>query len=180
MGGAASQASSSETVFLCQIVLLLVSGRLLGEAMLRIGYPSQHPGPSYRYRIFATWCRGRHGLGARASVRSQYLYVAGRGRPSRRHRMAPSFNINWGGIGTNEEAILRDAVRLGDRFGVPLRTAVRAHADPGEAILRQLTAGEHNLIVMGVSPRPGTTLFFGDAAAVVLRRSDRSILLVAS
>jgi hypothetical protein len=32
----------------------------------------------------------------------------------------------------------------------------------------------------GVSPRPGTTLFFGDAAAAVVKRSDRSILLVAS
>jgi hypothetical protein len=32
----------------------------------------------------------------------------------------------------------------------------------------------------GVNPRPGTTLFFGDAAAAVLKRSDRSILLVAS
>ena len=32
----------------------------------------------------------------------------------------------------------------------------------------------------GVSRRPGTTLFFGDAAAVVLKRFDRFILLVAS
>jgi hypothetical protein len=40
VGGVASQASSSETVFLCQIVLLLVSGRLLGEAMLRMGQPA--------------------------------------------------------------------------------------------------------------------------------------------
>jgi nucleotide-binding universal stress UspA family protein len=94
--------------------------------------------------------------------------------------MVPRFNTNWAGTGTNEEAILREAVRLGDRFGVPLRTAVRTHADPEEAILRQLRIGEHNLIVMGVSPRPGTTLFFGDAAAAVLKRSHRSILLVAS
>ena len=40
MGGAASQAGSSEVLFLCQIILLLVSGRLLGEAMLRIGQPA--------------------------------------------------------------------------------------------------------------------------------------------
>jgi Kef-type K+ transport system membrane component KefB len=40
MAGVTSQASSSETVFLCQIVLLLVSGRLLGEAMLRMGQPA--------------------------------------------------------------------------------------------------------------------------------------------
>jgi Kef-type K+ transport system membrane component KefB/nucleotide-binding universal stress UspA family protein len=118
---------------------------------------------------------------ARASLGSvTVLYVARRRRPPRRHGMVPRFNTNWAGTGTNEEAILREAVRLGDRFGVPLRTAVRTHADPEEAILRQLRIGEHNLIVMGVSPRPGTTLFFGDAAAAVLKRSHRSILLVAS
>jgi Kef-type K+ transport system membrane component KefB/nucleotide-binding universal stress UspA family protein len=118
---------------------------------------------------------------ARASLGSvTALYVARRRRPGRRHGMALGFSPNWGGIGTNEAAILRDAVRLGDRSGVPLRTAVRAHVDAEEAILRQLRIGEHNLIVMGVSPRPGTTLFFGDAAAAVLKRSNRSILLVAS
>jgi len=40
MGGAASQAGSSEAVFLCQIILLLMFGRPLGEAMLRIGPPA--------------------------------------------------------------------------------------------------------------------------------------------
>ncbi|MBV8131736.1 MAG: cation:proton antiporter [Alphaproteobacteria bacterium] len=118
---------------------------------------------------------------ARASLGSvTALYVARRGPPPRRHGMALGFGPNWGGIGTNEAAILRDVVRLGERFSVPLRTAVRAHVDAEEAILRQLRTGEHNLIVMGVSPRPGTTLFFGDAAAAVLKRSNRSILLVAS
>jgi hypothetical protein len=63
---------------------------------------------------------------------------------------------------------------------VPLRTAARAHADPEEATLQQLRIGEHNLIVMGASPRPGTTLLFGDAAATVPQPSHRSILLVAS
>jgi hypothetical protein len=57
--------------------------------------------------------------------------------------MIPSFSTNWRGVGSNEEAILRDAVQLGDRFGVPLRTAVRVHADPAEAILQQLRIGEH-------------------------------------
>jgi nucleotide-binding universal stress UspA family protein len=118
---------------------------------------------------------------ARASLGSvTVLYVARRGRSARRHGMIPSFSTNWRGVGSNEEAILRDAVQLGDRFGVPLRTAVRVHADPEEAILQQLRIGEHNLIIMGVSPRPRTTLFFGDAAAAVLKRSHRSILLVAS
>ena len=118
---------------------------------------------------------------ARASLGSvTALYVARRGRPVRRHGAAPGFGRNWRGIGANEEAILRDAVRLGEQFGVPVRPAVRARADAEDAILQQLRSGEHNLVVMGVSPRPGTTLFFGDAAAAVLRRSHRSILLVAS
>src|SRR5438034_984429 len=39
-GGAAPQAGASEVVFLVQIILLLVAGRVLGEAMLRIGQPA--------------------------------------------------------------------------------------------------------------------------------------------
>jgi len=63
---------------------------------------------------------------------------------------------------------------------VHLRMAIRTHADADEAILRQLKGGEHDLIVMGVSPRPGATLSYGHAAAAILQRSNRSVLLVAS
>jgi nucleotide-binding universal stress UspA family protein len=82
--------------------------------------------------------------------------------------------------GTNEDAILKDIVRLGDRHAVTVRTVTRPHAAPEDAILRQLRVGEHNLIVMGVSPRPGPTLFFGNVPAAILERSDRSILFVSS
>jgi Kef-type K+ transport system membrane component KefB len=105
---------------------------------------------------------------ARASLgRVTMLHVASRER------------LSWR-TGTNEAAILRDAVDLGDHSGVPVRTAIRAHADADEAILRQLKGGEHDLIVMGVSPRPGSTLSYGRAAAAILQRSNRSVLLVAS
>lgn len=77
------------------------------------------------------------------------------------------------------EAILREIVCLGDQLGVPVRTVVRRRA-AADAILRQLRAGNHNLIVMGVSPRPGTPLFFGHVPAAILDRSDRSILFVSS
>jgi len=87
--------------------------------------------------------------------------------------------LSWR-TGANEAAILRDAVDLGDQFGVPVRTAIRAHADADEAILRQLKDGKHDLIVIGVSARPGATLSYGRAAAAILHRSDRSVLLVAS
>jgi hypothetical protein len=65
-----------------------------------------------------------------------------------------------------------------------VRTAVRAtgqsETTAAAAILRELQTGKHNLLVMGVSPRPGATLEFGAVAAALLARSDRSILFVAS
>src|SRR5215470_12153126 len=39
-GGATPHVGPSEVVFLAQIILLLVTGRVLGEAMLRIGQPA--------------------------------------------------------------------------------------------------------------------------------------------
>jgi nucleotide-binding universal stress UspA family protein len=83
-------------------------------------------------------------------------------------------------IGADEEAILRDIVQLGDRMDVTVRTVVRTNTVAADGILRQVRAGKHNLIVMGVSPRPGETLFFGAAPASILDRSERSVLIVAS
>jgi Kef-type K+ transport system membrane component KefB/nucleotide-binding universal stress UspA family protein len=118
---------------------------------------------------------------ARASLGSVTVtHVARKGVPPWRRRLRRGFPMAWAVTGTNQEAILQDAVRLGEQFGVPVRTTTRVRPDAGEAILRQLKTEEHNLVVMGVSPRPGTTLFFGDAAAAVLERAQQSILFVAS
>jgi Kef-type K+ transport system membrane component KefB/nucleotide-binding universal stress UspA family protein len=102
------------------------------------------------------------------------LYVA----PQRRswHRRVPA---PWT-IGADEEAILREIVELGDRSGVTVRTAVRRNAAPEESILRRLRAGGHNLLVMGVSPRPGESLSFGQVAAAILARAEHSILFLSS
>jgi hypothetical protein len=62
-------------------------------------------------------------------------------------------------------------VRLGEQLGVSVRTAARRHAAAEEAILRQQRIGKHNLIVMGVSRRTGSNLFFGSVPAAVLERS---------
>jgi nucleotide-binding universal stress UspA family protein len=83
-------------------------------------------------------------------------------------------------IGADEEAILREIVELGDRSGVTVRTAVRRNAAPEESILRRLRAGNHNLLVMGVSPRPGESLSFGRVAAAILARAEHSILFLSS
>jgi nucleotide-binding universal stress UspA family protein len=50
---------------------------------------------------------------------------------------------------------------------------------PDEAILREAGRG-YDLVVLGVSRRPGDMLFFGNSAAAVFERSPTSILFVAS
>ena len=69
---------------------------------------------------------------------------------------------------------------LAERHGVPLRTAMRVDLAAEDAILRQARLGGHNLIVMGVTRRPGEGLSFGEVATAVLESSERSILFVAS
>jgi Kef-type K+ transport system membrane component KefB/nucleotide-binding universal stress UspA family protein len=79
----------------------------------------------------------------------------------------------------NERAILKDIGALGDRFDVDVRSTTLTNLAPGEAIIREAKRG-YDLVVLGVSRRPGDTLFFGDTAAAVLERSDTSNLFVAS
>jgi Kef-type K+ transport system membrane component KefB/nucleotide-binding universal stress UspA family protein len=103
------------------------------------------------------------------------LHVAGgqRRRSWRRHvgaALAPA---------TSADAIIREIVRLGDPYGVEVKGAVRSVRTPQEAILRQLEVGGHNLLVMGVSPRPGDQLFFGQVPAELLKRAECSVLFVA-
>jgi K+:H+ antiporter len=79
-----------------------------------------------------------------------------------------------------EEAILKDIVELGDTYGVILRSAVRDDVAPEEAILKETARRKSNLVVIGVGRRPGEKLFFGDTAAALLEKSERSLLFVAS
>src|ERR1700722_11902249 len=79
----------------------------------------------------------------------------------------------------NELAVLKDIGALADRYDVTLRSTTRANMTPDEAILREAKRG-YDLIVLGVSRRPGDTLFFGNTAAAVLDRSETSNLFVAS
>lgn len=104
------------------------------------------------------------------------LYVASRSRgPAARRRL----DLEWARDG-NQEAILRDIVRLGEQMGVTVHPVLRRRGTPDEAILRQMRNRSHELIVMGVSRRPGETLFFGDVADVILEQSLQSLILVSS
>jgi Kef-type K+ transport system membrane component KefB/nucleotide-binding universal stress UspA family protein len=79
----------------------------------------------------------------------------------------------------NELAVLKDIDALAERYQVELRATTRADMAPDEAILRESRRG-YDLVVLGVSRRPGDTLFFGNTAAAVLDRSKVSNLFVAS
>jgi len=79
-----------------------------------------------------------------------------------------------------EQAIMRDVVEMADRHDVTARTAVHSDVAPHDAILAEVKKRGHDLIVMGVSRRPGDKLFFGDTAAAVLEKSPASIVFVAS
>jgi nucleotide-binding universal stress UspA family protein len=76
------------------------------------------------------------------------------------------------------DAILKDVVALGETYDVDARTSVRSEKTADEAILKEMAQRRHNLIVMGVERRPGEKLFFGETAAAILEKSDRSIVFV--
>jgi Kef-type K+ transport system membrane component KefB/nucleotide-binding universal stress UspA family protein len=80
----------------------------------------------------------------------------------------------------NEEAILKDIVAIADGYNMSIRTAVVTERAADEAILGEVGRRNHNLVVMGVGRRPGEKLFFGDTAAALLEKSERSLLFVAS
>ncbi len=101
---------------------------------------------------------------SKASLTALYVAPGGKKKRSRQY----------------EEAILKDIVELAESYELELRTTVRADVAAEEAILKELARGKHNLIVMGVGRRPGEKLFFGDTAAALLEKSERSLLFVAS
>ena len=78
------------------------------------------------------------------------------------------------------EAILKNVVEMADRSNTEIRTAVKTNVQPEDAIIKRASAKRHTMIVMGVNRRPGETLFFGNVAAAVLDRAQRSILLLSS
>jgi nucleotide-binding universal stress UspA family protein len=79
----------------------------------------------------------------------------------------------------NELGVLKDIAALVEHYDVGLRNTTRANVAPDQAILREAGRG-YDLVVLGVSRRPGDVLFFGNTATAVLERSPTSILFLAS
>jgi Kef-type K+ transport system membrane component KefB/nucleotide-binding universal stress UspA family protein len=114
--------------------------------------------------------------GSRSRVTA--LHVAGHGLRERRRwgmrlgaALAPDVSA---------DATLRDIIDLGKAYGVEVKGTVRSRRTPENAIVREIHEGHYDLLVMGVSPRPGEELFFGEIPADLLARAPCSLLLVAN
>ncbi|TAN00774.1 MAG: potassium transporter [Rhizobiaceae bacterium] len=102
-------------------------------------------------------------------ARVKALYVSPRAREAGQ-RMSLSHR--------REEAALKDIAELADRYGVPIKTAMRTQGAAAEAISREAAKGAA-LVVMGVSKRSGDDLFFGETVSAVLAQCNSPIMLVA-
>jgi len=78
-----------------------------------------------------------------------------------------------------EEAILKDTAAAAARYNVDVRTVLRAHIAPEQAILQEIRSSKADLVVLGVDRIAGEKLDFGSVAHTVLSKSDASVLLIA-
>jgi Kef-type K+ transport system membrane component KefB/nucleotide-binding universal stress UspA family protein len=76
------------------------------------------------------------------------------------------------------DAVVREIIEMGEHYRIDVRGEIRQSGSVRNAVLRELARGGHNLLVMGVSPRPGDQLFLGEMAAEMLARAGISLLFV--
>ena len=76
--------------------------------------------------------------------------------------------------------ILNDIAEMASRYGSKIETRILSGSAPADAILAEAKNGAHDVIVMGVSQRPGDKLFFGDTAAAILATLPCSTLLLST
>ncbi|HEY3784679.1 MAG TPA: cation:proton antiporter [Steroidobacteraceae bacterium] len=113
--------------------------------------------------------------GSQGTVKA--LFVAS---PARR---MPAWRQRFGDVLVPEDsggAAIREVVEIGEHYGVQVQGVMRRVRAAENAILREIDRGGHTLLVMGVSPRSGEELFFGDVAAEVLERAACGIVFLSS
>ena len=76
------------------------------------------------------------------------------------------------------DAVVREIMEMGEHYGVAVRGEIRASGSVRNAVLRELARAPEALLVMGVSPRAGESLFLGELAAEMLVRAPTSLLFV--
>ncbi len=107
------------------------------------------------------------------------LHVAGPTSSREQER----WGLRWGAAlapDVSAYATIRDIIDLGKAYGVTVKGTVRNRRDAEKAIIHETRGGRYDLLVMGVSPRPGDQLFFGEIPADLLDRAPCSLLFVAS
>jgi len=76
--------------------------------------------------------------------------------------------------------ILNDIAEMATRYNVKIETRRVSGVRTANAILNEAKAGAHDLIVMGVSRRPGERLYFGETPMAVLAKSPCSLLFLST
>src|SRR5262245_44028706 len=75
--------------------------------------------------------------------------------------------------------VVKEIKAIAEFNEVPLKSAVRTDISAEDAILRQARQGRHDLIVLGVSRRPGRTLSFGELPTALGESADRPLMFIA-
>ena len=83
-------------------------------------------------------------------------------------------------LGLEEDSALRDVIALAKAQGVFMRILLEREGVPATAIVRTAERSRSDLIVLGVSRRPGENIYFGKVAAEILRAAPCTLLLVSS
>ncbi len=118
--------------------------------------------------------------GSRGSVTALHIAARNTGRRPLRDRFGALFGRqDFVAEELSTNPITDEIVQLARAYSVNVRSAVRSHREAETAILREIGAGRHDLLVMGVSPRPGDPLNFGDLASALLERAECSLVLLA-
>ena len=79
-----------------------------------------------------------------------------------------------------ETDVVADEIkRIATHNAAQVKTTLRANMPTEDAIKELIERGQHDLLVMGVSRRPGETLSFGDVAAGLLNSAKCSLMFVA-
>lgn len=96
--------------------------------------------------------------------------------------VTPQAANDWQRYGTRVQdayEVGREIKELAEVMDQRVQIARRTSHSSEDAILREARSGDHNLILLGVSRRPGDKLSFGELAAALLESSDRSVMFFA-
>lgn len=141
-----------------------------------LSYPAEKPAPQLSSRMHILLPVNGSPASRRAA---EVSFVLARATGARVNALYVSQADGRARTRSHEESVLKDMAQLAERYGVRFATQISKRSGAAEAILKEAGNG-YGLIVMGVSPRPGQDLFFGNTAALVFRAWEKPLLVIAS